>query len=171
MRSLLVFLLSLVAVPTGLAGQVGSGPDSDAPAPIIVLVRHAEKAAEPAEDPPLTEAGRERAATLAALLGRSGVTAVLSSDYERTRATAGPLAEAAGLGVETYDPGRLEELAADLLSRTGLVVVVGHSNTTPPLVEHLGGDPGEPIAEEEYDRLYLVYPGKDGQAATVVLRF
>ena len=34
--------------------------------------------------------------------------------------------------------------------------MVGHSNTTPALVEALGGDPGSPIESLEYDRLYMV---------------
>ena len=42
------------------------------------------------------------------------------------------------------------------LTRDGLRhLVVGHSNTTPPLVELFGGDAGPPIDEaSEYDRLY-----------------
>lgn len=140
-------------------------------APIIVLVRHAEKSDDDPEDPSLTAAGRRRAEALARLLGRSGVSAVLSTDYRRTRDTAGPLARAAGLEVEIYDARRLEELARELRRRRGLVVVVGHSNTTPELVAHLGGDPGSPIADDEYDRLYVVHPGGEGATATLLLRF
>jgi hypothetical protein len=48
--------------------------------------------------------------------------------------------------------------------------VLGHSNTTPDLVTALGGDPQGPIAEMEYDRLYVVTLTDEG-ASTVLLRF
>jgi broad specificity phosphatase PhoE len=140
-------------------------------APIIVLVRHAEKSDDDPEDPSLTAEGRARAEALARMLGRSGVSVVLSTDYRRTRDTAAPLARASGVEVEIYDARRLDEVARELLQRRGLVVVVGHSNTTPELVAHLGGDPGAPIADDEYDRLYVVHPGGVGGTATLLLRF
>jgi len=48
-------------------------------------------------------------------------------------------------------------MAAKLKASSGRHLVVGHSNTTPQLVELLGGDGGTPIVEAtEYDRLYVV---------------
>jgi hypothetical protein len=47
---------------------------------------------------------------------------------------------------------------------------VGHSNTTPEVVKHLGGDPGGAIDENEYDRFYVVVLSPQGPA-TVVLRY
>jgi len=52
----------------------------------------------------------------------------------------------------------------------GRHLVLGHSNTTPQLVEALGGEPGAPIEEMEYDRLYIVTL-MDGRTSTVLLRF
>ncbi len=50
--------------------------------------------------------------------------------------------------------------------------MAGHSNTTPQLVEALGGDPGEPIDENnEFDRLYQVVIGADGSVTTTLLRY
>lgn len=128
---------------------------------VVFLVRHAEKAA-PADamdsaDPPLTGAGRTRARELAGLLAPSGLDGVFSTDYRRTRQTAAPVAEATGLNVTLYDPGDLQGFANRLRNRAGRFLVVGHSNTTPELVTHLGGEAGEPIDEgSEYDRLYIV---------------
>ena len=42
--------------------------------------------------------------------------------------------------------------------------------TTPALVATLGGEPGTPIADSEYDRLYLVVLSGSG-AVTSLLRF
>lgn len=138
---------------------------------VLFLVRHAEKAAEPADDPPLTHEGRTRASRLAALLADAGLDAVWSTDYERTRATATPVAERAGLDVGMYDPRDLEGFAAALTERGGRALVVGHSNTTPALVDLLGGDPGPPIDEaSEYDRLYVVTL-TSGEPVTTLLRF
>ena len=58
----------------------------------VILVRHAEKAAEPADDPPLTAAGATRADALVDLVKDAGVTAVVSTQFQRTRLTAAPTA-------------------------------------------------------------------------------
>ena len=62
------------------------------PVTTVIVVRHAEKAAEPAADPPLTAEGIARAEVLSKLLSTMPVTAILSTDYVRTRSTAAPLA-------------------------------------------------------------------------------
>lgn len=143
------FLISLMLC---LGACTQSAPTSDA----IFLVRHAEKTAE-ANDPGLTQAGQARALALANRLGGEGITHIHSSDFIRTRDTAEPLAEKMGLEVEIYDPRDLAAIAAKLKATPGRHLVVGHSNTTPPLVELLGGDGGTPIVEAtEYDRLYIV---------------
>ena len=71
-----------------------------------------------------------------------------------------------------YDPQQLGDLAQALRMAEGRSLVIGHSNTTPELVEQLGGDPGPAIDEAaEYDRLYSVtlLPGEP--VATVLLRY
>lgn len=133
--------------PPTPSGELASGH--------VLLVRHAEAGAEGA-DPELTEAGRRRAEALADLLAGEELAAVLVTDTRRARATAAPVAARHGLVVEVYDPRRLADLADRLRAREGNVLVVGHSNTTPELVRLLGGDPGEPIAHDEHDRLYRV---------------
>ena len=157
----LLSLVVLLVVGVALAAE---------PTTVVYLVRHAEKADETA-DAPLSEAGRARAAELARLLGEAGVTAVLSTDYARTRETALPLAKAAGLSVELYDPRDPAGTAAALSGRGGRILVVGHSNTTPALVEALGGEAGPPIADAEYDRLYVVALVPGQKPLTVRLRF
>ena len=160
---LLLLLLAACLVPVALRGQ--------APATVVYLVRHAEKADDGTSDPPLTSDGAERSRALAGLLADAGITRILSSDFKRTRDTAAPVAEALGLEVEIYDPRALGEVADRLRGSGERVLVSGHSNTTPSLVELLGGVPGGAIREEdEYDRLYVVVMGSDG-ASTVLLRY
>ncbi|MGH7540743.1 MAG: phosphoglycerate mutase family protein, partial [Gemmatimonadota bacterium] len=158
-------------------GNAAAGaPAARAPAAVLFLLRHAETltstSGEGRPDPSLSETGRARAQALARALGAAGVTAVWSSAYRRTQETAAPLAAALGLDVEPYDASRLNEVADALAGGEGRIVVVGHSNTTPRLVELLGGDPGEPIDERtEYDRLYVLIRDGAGEVTTVRLHY
>lgn len=132
------------------------GPSGD-----IYLVRHAEKAA--GDDPGLTEAGRRRAAALSDRLSGADLVRIYSTDTRRTRETAAPTAARTGLEVDIYDPTDLRDLARTLRAAPGDVLVVGHSDTTPALVERLGGAPGPEIDEaREFDRLYIISPGPRG---------
>lgn len=162
-----VLLLSLV--PATACGQEG---------PIVIyLVRHAERIddevgfdASSTDDPVISEIGEERARLLATMLADAAITQIHSTDLNRTRMTGAPIAEAAGIVIETYNPRDLAGFAEQLEQTPGRHLVVGHSNTTPELVAELGGDPASPIEEMEYDRLYIVTLS-DGVASTVLLRF
>ena len=140
-----------------------------APESVFVLVRHAEKAAQ-SDDPPLTEEGLARAKSLAGMLRDVGVEKIYSSDYARTRDTAAPLASDLGLEVALYDSDQLAGLADMLLSSPGRYLVVGHSNTTPELAGLMGGEPGSPISDDEYDRLYVLHHRPGAGTSTLLLR-
>jgi len=138
---------------------------------VAFLVRHAEKV-DSSSDAALSEAGRARAAALAATLRSAGITHVHSSDFTRTRETAAPTAAIYALEVELYDPKDLPTLVGKLRKAGGRHLVVGHSDTTPALAALLGGEPGAPIEEaSEYDRLYVITVGRDGAASSVLLRY
>ena len=173
----MTFLYGLTALFLTIALGGCSRPPEAAPeaqehAPLVVfLVRHGEKV-DASGDPELSPAGQERAATLATVLKDASLGQVHSSDYIRTRDTAAPSAAAHGLEVQLYDPRDLPALATRLRAAGGRHLVVGHSNTTPALVELLGGRPGSEIDEPaEYDRLYIVTIGKDGASSSVLLRY
>ena len=67
--------------PACLAAQNASAPTT------VILVRHAEKMAEPAADPPLTSAGIARGDALWELVKDAGVSAVVTTQFLRTRQT------------------------------------------------------------------------------------
>lgn len=162
---LLALLLPLLGA--SLPGYAQPASESAA----VFLVRHAEKAPV-GDDPALTQAGRQRSAELADLLQDAGIDAVYSTDFQRTRDTAEPLATRRSLPVQIYDWNEMQALAATLGRPGRRSLVVGHSDTTPELVGLLGGDPGAPIEEDgEYDRLYLVLVGSGGTVSTVLLRY
>lgn len=188
----LATVLLSVGVPAGVSAQDGagaaaSGVASDAheraTTSLVWLVRHAERAdqdpaagamLEPQRDPELSPAGRERAAELARMLADAGVTTVWSTPFARTRQTAAPLAEALGVEVSEYDPRAaesMERLRTALDEPGSRHLVVGHSNTTPALVEALGGDARGAIAEDEYDRLYFVVRSGAHAVSSALIRF
>ena len=142
--------IALGAVLTA-CGTPTSEPDAT-----YYLVRHAEKT-KAETDPALTEVGAKRAQDLAMRLKGVPLTKIYSSDYIRTRDTAAPIASEKNLDVVIYNPRDLEGVSKNLLTETGHILVVGHSNTTPDLSKLLGGDAGAPIIEAtEYDRLYIL---------------
>lgn len=137
----------------------------------IYLSRHGEKAVSDSKDPPLTAEGEQRARHVAQMLKDAAIKQVYSTPYQRTRQTAAPTAAQFGLQVQGYDAGKQAEFAKHLRSAgaAGNMLVVGHSNTLPELVRHLGGEAGGEIADNEYSRLYQLTFTDDGKVATRVL--
>ena len=147
---------------------------SPAGEPIVFVVRHAERSDNDPGDPDLSAAGQERAALLASLLAEAGLTTIYATPWKRTQQTAAPLAAALGIPVRIYDASdstAMAGLTRDILGGRERVLLVGHSNTVPSTVDRLGGAGGGPIAENEYDRMYVLTPGATGDARTVLLRF
>lgn len=138
---------------------------------VVFLVRHAEKM-DDSRDPDLSPEGFERVQELSKILRDANIDYVHGTDFIRTRDTAAGVASQSGLDVKLYDYRDLVNLRDMLVQIGGRHLVVGHSNTTPVMVELLGGQPGSAIDEEsEYDRLYIVTVGEDGTASTVLLRY
>jgi phosphohistidine phosphatase SixA len=167
-RRAFLAVMAVLVVGGGTAG--GGGLTAQDGPTVVYLVRHSERAEDGTDDPPISEAGGDRSRLLATMLSDAGITKVHSTDYRRTRATAEPFADLTGLTLRIYDPDDLDAFAEQLRGTPGRHLVVGHSNTTPPLVEALGGDPAGPIEEMEYDRLYIVTLTERG-ASTVLIRF
>lgn len=175
----LAFLcLAVVAVPACTIERY-------VPPTTVILVRHAEKMVSGDEaganmfdpaDPGLTEAGMERARELAHVLGETGIDAIYATQFARTKLTARPLAELLGIQVREVTAG-----AADYADRMAaiirdehpgdVVLVVGHSNTGPAVIEALGAKPVPVIDDDEYDDLYFVKLGGSGAPVLLSLRF
>ena len=130
----------------------------------IFVVRHAERAdtstgAPPtmATDPDLSEAGRARAASLAAMLKDAGVSAIFVTEFKRTQQTAAPLAKALGITPTVVPAKDTAGLAARLKKATGNVLVVGHSNTVPEVINAVGVAKPVSVADTEFDNLFIVH--------------
>jgi 8-oxo-dGTP diphosphatase len=112
----------------------------------LYLVRHAKAGSRsawvgPDPDRPLTRAGREQAEALAAVLAEHPVCRILSSPYVRCIETVEPLAQKAGLSVETMlalaedaDPVIAVELLSVVPDHT---VACTHGDLVPAIIESL----------------------------------
>jgi broad specificity phosphatase PhoE len=161
MRSTLLLCACWCVVSTGV------GPVAAEPA-VVVLVRHAEKAAAPADDPPLTVEGNARAAALAAALADVRIDAVVTTQFVRTQRTAAVAAADRRLTPLVIEAGRdaaahVTAVAAAVRARPAgeAVLVVGHSNTVPAIIGALGGPTLPALCDTEYSNLFvlLLTPG------------
>jgi broad specificity phosphatase PhoE len=135
----------------------------------IIVVRHAERAGGMSSAVGLSDAGRCRAGVLARMLAGTGVKRIFATEVGRTQQTAEPLAQKLGIRVEVLPAKDTPALVNKLreLHPGDAALVVGHSNTVPDIVRLLGGGTVPPLADDEYDRLYVIT--LDGGRATAVL--
>lgn len=130
----------------------------------LFIVRHAEKqpvsdSAPEAErkDPPLSVKGQLRALALPEDLPVGELDAIYVSNFKRTQQTASAVVAITGIEPIVVPAKDAEGLAKRLLARSGeQVLVVGHSNTIPTLLGHLGVAETIEIPEEQYGDLFIV---------------
>ena len=144
----------------------------------VIFVRHAEKAAMPADNPGVSAAGQRRAAELKRQLVDAdviaGVDAVYSTPFRRTEETARPIADALDLPLSSYDAADTEAIMENIVKvhKGKVILVVGHSNTLPALMGNMGASKRVPaIAEDEYDNIYIVSIPWFGKTKTIRLRY
>ena len=151
-------------------------PSPEPPATVVIVVRHGERAPG-SGDPPISEAGQARARALAEIGKAAGVSAVITTQFQRTRQTAQPLVEALGITPVVVNSQadmakHAAEIAAAVRQFTGkTVLVVGHSNTVSAIVAALGGPKYADLCEPEYDSLITLVLDAEGGARTVRTRF
>lgn len=132
----------------------------------VFVVRHLQKGE--GADPSLTAEGVANARHLAAMLKDKGIVAIFATPTRRAMETGEPLAKVLGIGVTAYDPSNAAALAAKVAAAGGPVLVVGHSNTVPELVQLFGGTRPPPLSDRDYGTVYDVEP--DGKVVAVQLR-
>ncbi len=142
----------------------------------VILVRHAEKVRDGGgRDPDLTAQGYARATELVRVLSDMNIAAVHSTPFIRTRETARPVAEHFGLEIiETMPTGSFIDGMARTIKenhRGEVVLVVGHSNTTPSLVNGLIGTSIPQIDDDRFDDLFVVTINSDDTGSFVRLKY
>lgn len=144
----------------------------------VIALRHAEKQLGTIKDAPLSIEGERRAESLARLFGGGKavgmIEAIYVSDTRRARDTVKLLAEQLGLTPIVRDPADAGGLANELVERYRgrVVLVVGHSNTIPPLLAELtGGRVAIAIGENDYGQAWVISRPSFGPASVVQLRY
>ncbi len=124
----------------------------------LIIMRHAEKEQVDSVDPSLSAAGKQRAERLAVLLKDVNIDELYVTPFRRTAQTLAPLAEAKQLKAELYHPGQLQDLARKLLAKKGkTIVIAGHANTSPELVNMLLGENRyAPLSENEFGKIWML---------------
>ena len=163
------------------------------PSPTVVLViRHAERndgapGCTPATiysrpNPPLaldTTGESPRAQALAHVAGDAGLAPIYAGEFCRTQLTVQPLATQMGLAVTVVNQFaadgsvNVDEVVTQLKSHKGKVVLVaGHTNTVPVIIDKLGGGTITAIPEEDFDNMYVVViPRLLGKTKVVHLKY
>lgn len=120
------------------------------------VVRHADRL-NSSNDSPLSTAGFQRAQDLKDSLINVGIDSIFVSTFIRTQQTATPLADALGKTMRIYRPDTTNGLITSLKRIQGKeMLVVGHSDNVPDIVQGLSGQTVAAIAGNDFDNLYII---------------
>lgn len=123
-------------------------------------------------DPPLSKEGELRAEKLLVELRNYTIDAVYSTNFTRTKATVAPIAKRFGKEIQLYDSKNLTAFSEKLLAQKGkTIIVAGHSNTTPALVNLLIKENKYPSLDESVYNLLWIVTVKDGKATAEMLTY
>ena len=167
----------VLAIIGCLVGLPVSSTAQDSDPLTVILVRHGEPASDDPRDPDLTEAGKARADALARMLESADVTAVYATQFRRTQQTGQPTATQAGVDLTIVEATAGAQYITDMGRRIRyhqpgeVVVVVGHANSVPPIVNVLTGRSLPDLALDQYDRMYLVTVWGDENGSLVTFRY
>ena len=172
-RRRIQIIVAYIAIAIGLAWFFESQATTT-----IIFVRHAEKDLTQLDNPGLSDQGRVRVAELTRQLIDAdvvaGIDAIYSTSYRRNTETVQPLAKILNLEINYYNPTENEEVLENILDnhKGKIILVVAHSNTVPILIADLGASKNvPPIAEHEYDNIYIVSIPWFGKTKTIRLRY
>jgi broad specificity phosphatase PhoE len=107
-------------------------------------------------DPDLTSEGQAYAKLLAKWFEKHSPTLVYVSSAKRAQQTVEPLAKRFGLVPIIYDPKDTPGLIRRVRVERGTVLIVGHSNTVPDIIDQLGGQRPAPIQHPDFADVWLV---------------
>jgi 2,3-bisphosphoglycerate-dependent phosphoglycerate mutase len=123
------------------------------------FIRHAEIDQNNPKDknPKLSDIGHQRAENWAEILKEVPFNIIYSTDYYRTKETAKPIAKLKNLPITLYDLNYFNLGAFKKSTNGKSVLVVGHSNSTPNMVnEFIETKKYTQIKENNYSNIYII---------------
>lgn len=142
-------LLTAIGLCWLVGGCAGSGGQT------VHVIRHFDTPKD-VQDAELTAGGRARADALVGWFADKPLDAIFVTPFRRSRQTIAPLAEARGIEPTTYEWKDQAATIARIRAAGGSVLVVGHSNTVPDLVEALGGARPGPMVHEDFGDIWTL---------------
>ena len=137
--------------------------------PNIYVMRHLHTPAG-VSDPDLTDEGKIYALAVSHSFQRDLPDVIYVSSTKRAQQTAAPLAARLKLTPKIYDPRDTPALIAAVSAESGTILIVGHSNTVPDIVEKLGGKRPADLTHEDFgDIWHIVGPEKTTTQARIIL--
>ncbi len=142
----------------------------------LFCVRHAEKEDNDPYDPELSAQGDARAEHLGRIMAEAGLDAVYTSSARRAQLTAEPVQRRGHTPpVMKYEPGDQEEWLMELLPdiHGKKILIVGHQNTIPHLLNQLNGRgfDFENIPNYDFGKFFVVVTKGIGQTEVIELRY
>lgn len=141
---------------------------------IFYLIRHAEKDTQKT-DPVLSEAGIKRAERLTEIMRQSWLDAVYTSLTSRTMLTVDSITQYKGLSNNIYTNDNMKETFTEVLNSPSVnrALIVGHSNTIPPLANFLCGKTHfqKTIDDQTYDNFIIVVQQRDSTKKVYELKY
>lgn len=142
----------------------------------FILIRHAEKdttikgSTTMNANPPLNKQGLKRAKKLVKALKSFTIDEIYSTDFLRTKTTVEPLSVKKEIEIKLYNHKQLKQFAVELTNKQNkTIVIAGHSNSTPALVNFIINKETYPALDESvYNKIYIVK--QNGTAFTVEVR-
>ena len=145
----------MIAVALLVAFASAVSPAATPVRPNVYVMRHLHTPAG-VSDPDLTSEGVKYAAAVDDWFLRDPPNAIYVSSTKRAQQTAAPLAARLKLTPKIYDPRDTPGLIAAVSAESGTVLIVGHSNTVPDIVEKLGGQRPGDLTHEDFGDIWHV---------------
>ena len=108
-----------------------------------------------------------------ALLKDAGITAIYTTEFQRTQKTAEPLAQILNIRPmifrHTDHEGPVEQIKRQ--TEKEMALVVGHDSTIPPMLKLFGYAGAISIARNEYDNLFVLISNDSSTPTVIRLRY
>ena len=144
-----LFLTIVAVIATGFATKAQEA---------VYIIRHAVKELT-GNDPAITDEGKARASAWAEMLEHVGLDVVFTSDAKRTHQTGAIIAETLGLPLNSVSrsdtAGLIDALSFDHEEDT--VLVVGHAETIPSILESLGAFEEIEVSQADFANLFILF--------------